>query len=156
MSESSAQGLVGKLFDGRYRITSVLGAGGMGTAYLANDERLDRQVVVKVPLAQFLATVQAGVASPQPSRRDTILPMFASSAVGATHPRITSSSASAAKGCRVSRDWPADTARSAACHGPGPPAAFRNGVLQPSTMNTFLPPCMAFHPGCNETASFVD
>ena len=46
--------LVGQLFDGRYKITSILGVGGMGSAYLALDERLDREVVVKVPLAQFL------------------------------------------------------------------------------------------------------
>ena len=46
--------LVGKLLDDRYRVTSVLGAGGMGTAYLATDERLDRHVVVKVPLRQIL------------------------------------------------------------------------------------------------------
>jgi serine/threonine-protein kinase len=41
--------ITGRLLDGRYRVTGPLGRGGMATVWLAQDERLSRQVVVKVP-----------------------------------------------------------------------------------------------------------
>ena len=47
VSESSLR-LVGRLLDGRYRVLSHLADGGMATVYLALDERLDREVAVKV------------------------------------------------------------------------------------------------------------
>ncbi len=40
--------LIGLLFDGRYRVQSRMARGGMASVYIANDERLDRQVAVKV------------------------------------------------------------------------------------------------------------
>ena len=46
--------LLGRLLDGRYRVGRLLGGGGMGSVYLARDERMDRFVVVKVPHARFL------------------------------------------------------------------------------------------------------
>ncbi|MCG3135253.1 MAG: Serine/threonine-protein kinase PknD [Planctomycetes bacterium] len=48
-SEGGGHTLEGALLDGRYRVASALGAGGMATVYLAQDERLDRSVVVKTP-----------------------------------------------------------------------------------------------------------
>ena len=47
--------LAGKLLDGRYQVASLLGRGGMGSAWLATDTRADRSVVVKVPSAILLA-----------------------------------------------------------------------------------------------------
>jgi formylglycine-generating enzyme required for sulfatase activity len=44
----------GRVLEGRYRVERVLGSGGMGTAYLARDERMQRPVVVKVPHARLL------------------------------------------------------------------------------------------------------
>ncbi len=46
--------MLGRLLDGRYRVGRLLGGGGMGSVYLARDERMDRFVVVKVPHARFL------------------------------------------------------------------------------------------------------
>jgi eukaryotic-like serine/threonine-protein kinase len=47
VSDSSLR-VVGRLLDGRYRVLSHLADGGMATVYLALDERLDRQVAIKV------------------------------------------------------------------------------------------------------------
>ena len=45
--------LVGSKIAGRYRITEKIGQGGMGTIYLAEDERLGKNVVVKMLPAAF-------------------------------------------------------------------------------------------------------
>lgn len=46
--------LVGSVLDSRYRIVSRMAHGGMGSVYVANDERLDRLVAVKI-IHQHLA-----------------------------------------------------------------------------------------------------
>ncbi len=45
---SSRLPVVGRLLDGRYRVLSHIADGGMATVYLAMDERLDREVAVKI------------------------------------------------------------------------------------------------------------
>ncbi len=45
---SSRLPVVGRLLDGRYRVISHIADGGMATVYLAMDERLDREVAVKI------------------------------------------------------------------------------------------------------------
>ncbi|MDQ4045738.1 MAG: PASTA domain-containing protein [Actinomycetota bacterium] len=48
MQENVSDGLVGSLVDNRYRVRSRLAGGGMSTVYLATDQRLDRDVALKV------------------------------------------------------------------------------------------------------------
>lgn len=45
--------VVGRLVDGRYRVTSVIARGGMATVYRADDTRLDRMVALKVMHRSF-------------------------------------------------------------------------------------------------------
>ncbi len=47
-TEQVTDPLVGRSFDGRYRLDSTIARGGMATVYLATDTRLDRTVAVKV------------------------------------------------------------------------------------------------------------
>ncbi|MFI6477955.1 Stk1 family PASTA domain-containing Ser/Thr kinase [Nonomuraea sp. NPDC050663] len=48
MDTTTADPLVGRLLDGRYRVESRIARGGMATVYLALDVRLDRTVALKV------------------------------------------------------------------------------------------------------------
>ena len=48
MQERQNDPLVGSLVDGRYRVQSRLARGGMSTVYLATDQRLDRDVALKI------------------------------------------------------------------------------------------------------------
>jgi beta-lactam-binding protein with PASTA domain/tRNA A-37 threonylcarbamoyl transferase component Bud32 len=51
---STGDALLGRTLDGRYRVTSRLADGGMATVYLALDERLDREVALKVMRAHLV------------------------------------------------------------------------------------------------------
>ncbi|WP_344132283.1 Stk1 family PASTA domain-containing Ser/Thr kinase [Pedococcus bigeumensis] len=48
MSSGVAESLLGRVFDGRYRVLSHIADGGMASVYLALDTRLDRDVALKV------------------------------------------------------------------------------------------------------------
>jgi serine/threonine-protein kinase len=70
--------LIGALFDGRYKIIKKLGAGGMATVYLAEDQELGRRVAVKILNAKHASDEQFV----ERFRRE------ASSAAGLSHPNI--------------------------------------------------------------------
>jgi serine/threonine-protein kinase len=53
VSTAHADGLVGEVLDGRYRVIEWLADGGMATVYLALDTRLDREVALKVMRAHL-------------------------------------------------------------------------------------------------------
>lgn len=48
MTTSQIDPLLGRLVDGRYEVRSRIARGGMATVYLANDQRLERRVAIKV------------------------------------------------------------------------------------------------------------
>ena len=51
--KTSADPMIGVTIDGRYRITKPIGAGGMGSVYLATQTNIDRDVAIKVLGAGF-------------------------------------------------------------------------------------------------------
>jgi len=53
-NRDDASALIGQTLQHRYRILSEMGRGGMGAVYLADDRRLARRVVVKVPHARLM------------------------------------------------------------------------------------------------------
>jgi beta-lactam-binding protein with PASTA domain/predicted Ser/Thr protein kinase len=72
--------LIGTVFDGRYRIVSKLGAGGMADVYLAEDQELGRQVAIKILNDRHAAD-------------DSFIERFrreAKNAAGLSHPNIVS------------------------------------------------------------------
>ncbi|HEV6953482.1 MAG TPA: Stk1 family PASTA domain-containing Ser/Thr kinase [Promicromonospora sp.] len=48
MAQVTADSLIGRLVDGRYRIVARVARGGMATVYRAHDTRLDREIALKV------------------------------------------------------------------------------------------------------------
>src|SRR6266542_806263 len=48
MAVSTGDPLIGCVFDGRYKVLRKLGAGGMATVYLAEDQELGRRVAIKI------------------------------------------------------------------------------------------------------------
>jgi beta-lactam-binding protein with PASTA domain/tRNA A-37 threonylcarbamoyl transferase component Bud32 len=72
--------LIGALFDGRYKILKRLGAGGMATVYLAEDQELGRRVAIKILNAKHASDEQFV----ERFRRE------ASSAAALSHPNIVS------------------------------------------------------------------
>ncbi len=59
MSSDGADWVGLRLKNGCYRVTALLGEGGMGRVYRAHDTRLDSEVVIKVPKRELLANAQA-------------------------------------------------------------------------------------------------
>src|SRR6185436_1295710 len=55
-TRASEQSLIGRRI-GHYDVKSLLGTGGMGEVYLANDPNLDRPVAIKILPSQFTANV---------------------------------------------------------------------------------------------------
>ncbi|MHB8060706.1 MAG: Stk1 family PASTA domain-containing Ser/Thr kinase, partial [Gaiellaceae bacterium] len=70
--------LIGTLFDGRYKILKKLGAGGMATVYLAEDQELGRRIAIKILNSKHASDTQFV----ERFRRE------ASSAAGLSHPNI--------------------------------------------------------------------
>ena len=48
MTTSAPESLVGRVLDGRYRVISHIADGGMASVYVATDQRLDREVALKI------------------------------------------------------------------------------------------------------------
>lgn len=55
-----ADQFIGKRLSARYHITEKIGEGGMGTIYLAEDERLDKKVALKILAASFAGKSSMG------------------------------------------------------------------------------------------------
>ncbi len=78
VTSNALDAAVGRVLDGRYRVLSRIADGGMATVYLARDERLDRDVAVKI-MRPDLARDQAFVARFQREAR---------LAAGLSHPNV--------------------------------------------------------------------
>ncbi len=78
MTSNALDAAVGRVLDGRYRVLSRIADGGMATVYLARDERLDRDVAVKI-MRPDLARDQAFVSRFQREAR---------LAAGLSHPNV--------------------------------------------------------------------
>jgi len=63
--------MIGKLL-GHYQITSQLGKGGMGVVYQAKDQKLGRDVAIKVLPEEFAKDVDRVSRCPVPEIRNTI------------------------------------------------------------------------------------
>jgi len=58
-SEPGIDPLLGRVFDGRYRIESLLGKGGMGAVYKAVQIAMNKTVAVKVVKAELASNLEA-------------------------------------------------------------------------------------------------
>ena len=55
MSENTNDRFINTLLDDRYQIEELIGEGGMAVVYRATDNRLNRQVAVKIMRPEFAA-----------------------------------------------------------------------------------------------------
>jgi len=56
--DSSAEGWIGRVIDGRYRITELIGEGGMGSVFAADQLKLERPVAIKIVRPEYAGNAE--------------------------------------------------------------------------------------------------